>query len=266
MKTPSLISSFTFSTLMILIPFTSYATNFSELSPSQQGTILEGKSVVVVNEPRGEELGGTAFHYLKGVTPEAAAAVYYNYEAQASYLPGVTESKVLHGENTNNSAIQYKFNPSSIFMTLPQALIPSWLYHWGSIVEYVLEEQVSYDAKQGYTFKWASVCYDEYCQKNVFPTVSPILSGTAHFQAFQGDGTLITYQNVSSFKLFGLGIDQFAQFSPSKRLLQYLTKKSLENIMNGLVGQIDKETNSELQNLLDFQVESLKTAVGNFGN
>src|SRR4051812_43596347 len=101
-----------------------FALSFSDLSSGDQEKVKQGTAVSLAELQGDAKIRDTSFQYIVGANPEEAAAVYFDFESQQNYLPGLTYSHVVKHDKTGTDKIMYGLNPSIFFSSLPEKLSP----------------------------------------------------------------------------------------------------------------------------------------------
>ena len=174
-----------FSTFFQLIICNANATSYSDLSPADQTKVRNSKLVTIPVHLENNLLKGEIFKYLPSMTPVMLASVFFDYNQQYLFLPGMTSTHVLEWSGTR-AWVRHRLNPMAFISKAPPKLFQNWFFDLGAY-SYDLNEDVQY--KDGtYTISWS------------MPQEARVLGseekGLIRFEPFD-IGTLITYQNAT---------------------------------------------------------------------
>jgi hypothetical protein len=212
-----------------------FASAFEELSDNDQYKLKAGQQVRIYTyfqSPYAAWPQGTIYQRIDA-TPEQAAAVFFDFNRHAEYLPHVLTSEVSSFIDKTTFQVDYSVG------------IPYFLFGLAK-ERYSLEYHLEFNASEAsYSIVWhltRSGHFTEYSQ------------GSIRFEPMASGGTLMAYDSfvLPYFSLY---------VASSNTLGVALSKMVLKSVVNHIVSQIKKEQTMESVRL-DLQVKALKKALG----
>lgn len=231
------------------MPGFAYATAYSDLSPNNQEKVRNAELVVLPVLLENDLLTGEVFKYMPSVQPEAAAAVFFDYDQQYLFLPGMTSTRVLEWNGTK-ALVRHRINPIAFISTADPVTFQNWFFNLGAY-SYDLDEEIHHQ-DETYTTTWA------------IPENRRVLGseerGQIQFERM-GTGTLISYENstrpfmydyflkCAEGNLVGRKINKFlcsTAESYYERTVKFFEKRTMDLIQTGEIQQKIQHLNSML--------------------
>jgi hypothetical protein len=178
---------------LLLVSGAAFASAIDSLSVADRLLVESGSTVVRTQAMPGSSWPAVTVYQLINATPEAAIAVFTDYDAQASYLKdccGVLQSRVVNAAVGGDPRVQ------RVLFELEVPVV--------SNERYELREEISRGADGSYRVVWGKVSSGGH---------SDAIFGRALFEPYAGR-TLFTYYNYT--KITGFGAGAFADASVTK--------------------------------------------------
>jgi len=151
--------------VLLLVSTQAFAGAYDELKPADQARVQKGEQVTILVNTNESAWPKMYIYERVEATPEEAAAVYADFELQASYMPRMTRSQITRV--VDNARYEVAFDLE--FSSGPESYTTA--NHIGN-----------YDAKQSYRVDWTFV--EGEAMRNI--------EGHARFEPL-GTGTLVAY-------------------------------------------------------------------------
>jgi hypothetical protein len=160
-----------------------WAISFSDLSPALKVQLQRQKTVVIPVTLEDHLLKGAVFRWVPKRSPVELAAIFFDYDKQYLFLPGMTSTRVIEWKGAQ-ARVRHRMNPMAFIIDQPPAYFHSSFFDFTAF-SYDLYERV--EQRDGaYLISW-----------EMPPEARAHRSqekGSILFESV-GGGTLISYQN-----------------------------------------------------------------------
>lgn len=161
------------------------AASFSDLTPVDQARVISSDLVVLPVYLENNLLKGDVFKYVPLVASVIFASVFFDYDEQYRFLPGMTSTQVMEWSGTR-ALVRQRINPIGFISDQQPESFQNWFFDLGAY-SYDLDEVVVREGEI-YTIAWS------------IPPERRVLNseekGQIRMEPF-GTGTLISYQNAT---------------------------------------------------------------------
>ena len=200
-----------------------------ELGPGERAAIDSGRQVVIAEKVKGSSWPRlTVYQFIAG-SPEEVAAVFFDYERHASFLPNVRRSRISRVLDSATAEVDY---------TLRVPIVSDESYTVRDrLTSSVIDSGTDV---RSYRVEWTLVR----------ATSTKAADGEARFEPYR-DGTLLTYRNlvVPGSRLAGLGF------------IRGRAQRDVRATVRAIAAQVVKERTHD-RALLDEQVRALRAVAG----